>query len=157
TGCLVHGPSFPWMSPDGLLNKRSLVWVDRHGETQRLDFPSEAYTELRLSPDGKRLAVDVSRERSTDIWIYDFGRETPTYLTSGGFNSRPVWTPDGERVIFSSSLDGKVSNLYWAPAHQTAKPQRLTSSVHWQYPYSFSPDGSILAFIQSGLSAGFDI
>ena len=145
------------MSPDGLRNSRPLVWVDRHGETQRLDVPPKAFVDLRLSPDGKRLAVEVWGEQRAEILIYDFERKNPTSIAAEVYNGFPVWTPDGERVIFGSLRVGEVNNLYWASADGTATPQRLTHSDRSQYPYSVSPDGRILAFVQGGLSTASDL
>ena len=90
---------------------RSLVWVDRNswhpgGETP-LDSPSRGYTLPRVSPDGTRVAVDVGAAGASDIWIHDLGRGTEAILTTDATNDRaPLWTPDGERVVFYSTRDG---------------------------------------------------
>jgi len=60
-----------------------------------------AYGFPRLSPDGKRIAVGISAERGTDIWIYDLSSHRRTRLSSGGsVNERPEWTPNGTRVLY---------------------------------------------------------
>ncbi|MDA2934451.1 protein kinase, partial [Acidobacteria bacterium AH-259-D05] len=48
----------------------SLVWVDREGAVEPLGAPLHQYRAPRLSPDGVRVAVNIS-EASTDIWVYD--------------------------------------------------------------------------------------
>ena len=74
--------------------QRSLVWVDRQGREEPLAAPPRAYTYLRLSPDGTRVALDV-RDQEEDIWIWDLARETLTRLTfDPGPDRYPVWTPD---------------------------------------------------------------
>jgi len=50
--------------------RRRLVWIDRAtGGRQPVDLPERAYTMLRISPDGSRVALDV-RDEESDIWIW---------------------------------------------------------------------------------------
>jgi len=64
----------------------------------------------RLSPDGKRVALDV-RDQQNDIWIWDLARETLTRVTfDAGLDTWPVWTPDGRRIVFDSARAGAVSD-----------------------------------------------
>ncbi len=106
------------------LEVRTLVWVDRQGKEEVLTAEPRAYFYPRISPDGNRLAVDV-RDEEDDIWIWDFGRETLTRLTFGpNRESSPTWTPDGQRVAFSSDRDGSF-NVYWKAADGTEELERL--------------------------------
>jgi serine/threonine-protein kinase len=157
-GFLVHCPPVAGETDDGLISPRSLVWVDRDGKSQRLNVPPRRYADVRLSPDADLLAVEVQDERGSDIFVLDPQRPTTAKrLSLGNRNLAPVWTLDGERVIFGSLGDGNSSNLYSAPADGSAEPQRLTRpSDASQIPFSLSPDG-ILAFRQSGLSTGADV
>jgi len=87
---------------------------------------------------------------SGDIWIYSIPRETLTRLTFGGARHRPLWTPDGKRVIFSSwAFDGK-EKLFWKPANGSGPEELLTESEHARgiVASSWSPDGQVLAFIE---------
>ena len=62
----------------------------------------------RISPDETRLALEGFGEEGTDIWIYDIGRGTNTRLTMDGRGIDPVWSPEGDAVVFSLS-GGDVS------------------------------------------------
>ena len=87
--------------------QRSLVWVDREGSETPLDSPVLGYTRPRVSPDGTRVAVDVGAGGTADIWIHDLERGTEAILTTDATADRaPLWTPDGERVVFYSNRDG---------------------------------------------------
>jgi len=49
------------------------------------------------------MAADI-RDRESDIWVWDFARQTLERLTfESGLNRGPVWTPDGLRGFFGST------------------------------------------------------
>jgi len=125
----------------------SLVWVDRQGAVEPLGAPPHGYRAPRLSPDGGRVAVQLT-DPSNDIWVYDITRNTLTRLTFEGNNQQPQWTPDGERVTWRSIRDGVPGNLFWKLADGTGAVERLTTSEFRQNPGSWSPDGQVLAFHQ---------
>jgi serine/threonine-protein kinase len=90
----------------------------------------------------------------TDIWVYDVARRTPTRLTSGGGNLWPIWTPDGQRITFSSVRTGAAAS-FWKPADDANGPEeQLTTDGFAQ---SWSLDGGKLAFIRIGPATGSDI
>jgi hypothetical protein len=124
---------------------RSLVWVDRSGHEEPINAPLRAYGAPRVSPDGTRLALNVSSDQqSTNIWIWDLTRETLRRLTFGpGINGMPLWMPDGRRIIFTSNRTG-VFNLYSQAVDGTGAADRLTTSVNQQYHTSITPDGRLL-------------
>ena len=63
---------------------------------------------------------------------------------------RPVWTPDGRRIAFTSKRGDKTaSNLYWQRADGTGEVQRLTDSKSTQFPGSWHPSGKFLAFFEN--------
>ena len=56
----------------------------------------------------------------------------------------PVWSRDGRYVVFGSIGSG----LYWARADGGGQPQSLVSRRSIAFPFSFSPDGSRVAFYE---------
>ena len=128
---------------------RVLALVDRDGLVERLNTPPKQYLSPRLSPDGQTLVVQSVEESENVIWVYDLTGDTAIQqLTFEGNNHRPVWTPDGQRITFSSDRDGTMS-LYWMPADGSGVAERLTTAEegisHWMG--SWSPDGELLVFI----------
>ena len=95
-------------------------------------------------------------ERNPDIYVYDLARETPTRFTLDPANDiDPIWTPDGERVVWSSGRGG-VANVWWKAADGTGEAEPLTSDPEGQGVSSISPDGKTLLFWQ-GRAVGFDV
>jgi len=132
------------------------VWVDRQGKIQPVGMPQRAYGTFRLSPDGQRLAIQVLGPGNRDVWVQDLARGTFTRLTLEGDNSLPLWTPDGGRVVFSSSRGGPP-NLFWMPGDGSGEPEQLLKSDRPQNPYSCSPDGQTLAYAEQDPSTASDI
>jgi eukaryotic-like serine/threonine-protein kinase len=147
-GTLVYAPA-----PSGV--GRSLVWVTRQGTEEPLAAPPRAYAQPRLSPDGKRVAV-ATTDREDDILIWNLNAGTLTSLTSGPEEELcPVWTYDGQRLVFSSTREG-VANIFWQAADGSGTPERLTTSPNQQYPSSMSRDGE-LVFQESAPKTAADL
>ena len=129
----------------------TLVWVDREGREESLAAEADRYFEASLSPDGSRLATRVGDfRRGSDIYIYDIGRNNFTQLTFHAADECcPLWTPDGEGVVFSSGRDGTTS-LFLKNADGTREVERLTESSTPQIAYAWSVDGDTLVLWSGG-------
>ena len=133
-----------------------MVWVDRRGGIQSIPAPPRAYSGLALSLDGKQVAVSITSD-TQQLWTYDLARGTLTQLSSGQSSGiSPVWTPDGKRVAYRSNIGGGW-NLFWRLSDGSGSEERLTTSDKLQTPYSFSPDGQLLAFVEENPTTGADI
>jgi serine/threonine-protein kinase len=139
-----------YISGDSVVGgERTLVWVDRQGHEEPLGVPPRAYAYPRISPDGTRVALDI-RDQENDVWIWDLRRRTLTRLTfDPGLNRGVAWTPDGQRLAFSSQRNGK-ENIFWQAADGTGTPEQITEGDRPQLPLSFAPDGKSLIFIEPG-------
>jgi Tol biopolymer transport system component len=87
------------------------VLVDRAGkEIAELGTPGDI-SDIAVSPDGSVLAVSaMDPARSTrDLWLYPIAGGPGRRLTFGAADEfAPVWSPGGDRLLFSSSRDGLV-------------------------------------------------
>lgn len=70
-----------------------------------------------------------------------------------GENARPVWTPDGKRVTFPSTRDGRRA-LYWAPADGSAEAELLLATEYEIWEAAWVPDGRTLVFRQNSTGRG---
>jgi serine/threonine-protein kinase len=124
---------------------RTLAWVDATGKKEPLQAKPSQYLDLRLSPDGRRVAVTTSGEAG-GVSVYDPERDVMTRLTSAGpLHRAPTWTPDGRYVVFSSLGNG----IFQARADGASQAQALLPSPLGQYPRSFTPDGTRVAFSEN--------
>jgi eukaryotic-like serine/threonine-protein kinase len=85
------------------------MWVDRSGTATPVDtawppFVPASYPGLALSPDGRRLAVDIQNGATADIWIKQLDAGPLTRLTFAGNNNVPEWTADGRTVMYIAGL-----------------------------------------------------
>jgi serine/threonine-protein kinase len=135
--------------------KSTLAWVDRQGRAADVGLPPAAYQALRISPDGKSVALDIDGANAS-IWIHELGRGGMTRLTLEWSNNNPAWTPDGAKVVFTSGRGG-ARNVYWQPIDGSSGATPLTSSKHDQRFPSWSPDGRVLLFQQHNPRGGSDL
>ena len=137
--------------------RRSLVWVDRQGNEEPIVVDARPFSSPHLSPDGRQIVIEVGESSTAlaqtgdnpDVWIDDLQQEALTRFTfDPAGDSAPLWTPDGERIVFASSRDGDVENLVWKVADGSGQVERLTEGPERKTPWSFSPDGGTLLLLQ---------
>ena len=124
-----------------------LVWVDRRGQEELLDVEARPYRRPRLSPNGTRVVVEIVGDDGTgSIWVADATRGTLGRVTEGE-GSSPVWTSDGQQLVFASMGDGEPG-LFRQSADGTGEIERLVSIEAGRrlQPGNWSPDGSRLVF-----------
>jgi serine/threonine-protein kinase len=137
-------------------NARTLVWADRSGKEEPLAAPPRAYMQPRLAPDGTRVAV-FSGDQENDLWIWDVGRTSLTRLTlDAGQDWHPVWTPDSQRLLFSSNRGGQ-SNLWWQSADGAGTAERLTTAPNVQFASGITKDGTAAVFSEATPTTDLDL
>jgi Tol biopolymer transport system component len=71
-------------------------------------------------------------------------------------NARVIWTPDGKRVIYGSTVGGN-ENLFVRPADGRGSPEQLMTSPNLQVAAAWSPSDSALVFVEFRQKTGNDI
>ena len=133
------------------------VVSDLQGKTRLLTADQKLFQDPRISPDGKRAAVDIEGRTSIDIWLFDLAAGSSMRLTaSGTANTRPEWTSDGKRVIYRSNRDG-TSSIWSQPVDGSGPAEILQRSPGrdaWEG--MVSPDGQYLLY-RTGTTGSSDI
>jgi len=130
----------------------SLVQVNRDG-TERRAFrvPPRFLYQPRLSPDGRRVAMDVREGSVLQVWLYDIEREqlSPFTYPDERDNRHPLWTPDSKRILYQSGREG--TRQLFSQAADGGELERLTSFDPpsndvdtYTYPSSFCHDGRLI-------------
>ncbi len=139
-GMLVYVPGQPGLS------KRSLVWVDRNGNEERVIEATGNYSYPRISPSGGSVAVMDSAGGLGDVFVVDVARRARSRLTTGARDVMPVWSPDGEQIVFASTRHGGPADLFVTPVDVVGATEVLYRSDDTTWPRSWSGDGEHIAF-----------
>ncbi len=121
-----------------------LTWFDRNGSPTGIVGKPSWYDNVNLSPDGKRIATEQTdpEGRNTELWIQDPGRDSTTRLTfDPALDVRPVWSPDGRQVLFSSNRS-LIYRLYLKNADGSGSDEEIASAGNVQFDaLDWSRDG----------------
>jgi Tol biopolymer transport system component len=148
-------------------NSSRMVIVDRENNLIAAS-PSAIHTAPSLSFDGTRVAVSVSNQSRSDIWIWDVASGSMSRLTfDGSANAISIWSPDGSQVAYSSvreaeggtnvspfvkAADGASAERPLAPDAENAQ---ILGNSGWLT--SWSPDGRYVVFQSDPTGASFDV
>nr|WP_299339605.1 S9 family peptidase [Allomuricauda sp.] len=114
-------------------------------------FDLQYVSDPQISPNGewvvyRRMGFDIMKDRSAgNLWLIKANGSSHQKMTMREANeSNPRWSPNGDRIVFSSSTDeGSEIFMYWVSTGKTAKLTQLPfspSSLTW------SPNGKHIAF-----------
>lgn len=124
-----------------------LVWQNRGGGEEAMIGSPGDYFLPRLSTDGEKIAVDVynPKDGTNDIWIYDLSRNTFTRFTFDiGLENGPVWSPDGERIVYAHDRDGPPHLFLKRLSDPGEAEMLLPPGEGPQVPNDWSADGQFL-------------
>ncbi len=135
SGRLAYAPA------QSALGAVEVVWVDRQGIAEPYDtgwtVNPVAGGGPVLSPDGTRVAVSLSLTGVGDIHIKE-GPDGPlSRLTFDGNSIRPVWSPDGQSIMYRSVQPGLSYDLFvkradgTGPAEILQDPEEEVTSGVW--------------------------
>jgi len=109
-----------------------LARVSQDGREELLDREPMPYSWPRLSPDGKRIAVEVQASNASgyDVWLFTLASRSLERLTSGFTGIRSLgWSDDGRRVAYLTQMNSgtpqATRTITWVPWDLSAPPQRV--------------------------------
>jgi serine/threonine-protein kinase len=135
SGRLMYAPAA------SALGLAEVVWVDRQGVTAPYDSgwtvgPGPGGGPV-LSPDGTRVAMSLALTGLGDIHIKEGPGGPLARLTFDGNSIRPVWSPDGQSIMYRSSQPGLSYDLFvkradgTGPAEVLLDPEEEISQGLW--------------------------
>jgi len=140
--------------------RHRLVWVDAAGRAATAVSDVRAFTNVRLSPDGRQAAVTIDSSNSSDIWVLDFAAGALTRVTTTGQTRNPSWSPDGRRVFYPSTHGGR-GEFWWQPVDGSGPPVKAGVPPYNPWWTDVSPDGRTVIFnamyAESGAKANWNL
>ena len=107
------------------------------------------------SPDGKRVAMILSKGGSPNLYVADVdGANLKQLTTTREGESSPCWSPDGKTICFVSRQSGKAA-LYTVPADGGEMRRLPTAGISNPTEPDWSPDGKFVVFTAN--MGGFSI
>jgi Tol biopolymer transport system component len=138
------------------MGRGELVIVDRQGVERSLRDARDVYRSPRFSPDGMRVALGIGQPPAGQLWILEMEQEILTPLTFEANNVYPLWSWEGEQVLFASDRAGARS-LFRKPADGSGVAEPLLIGERDRFPASLSRDGRYLIYREVSPVTGRDI
>jgi Tol biopolymer transport system component len=121
-----------------------LVWVDRAGHATPAIADVRDFAAIRISPDGRQVALSVRAASSADIWIADLGGVL-TRLTNAAGARNPVWSGDGRQIYFVSTEGGRPE--IWSQRVDGSRPAvKIKTPGRNAWNLDMTPDGHTAMF-----------
>jgi Tol biopolymer transport system component len=147
-GVLVYQP---------LRKNARVAWVDRAGrELERVGPDGQSVVYVRASPDGRKVAASVHNPEkgAAEIWVYDTRSKVNRVVAPGpGITDKPVWSPDGTRLLYSRAL-GAGPRLYVRGLGEQDREEELPAAADLQLPSDWSRDGRFALFHSENVTDG---
>ncbi len=156
----------PVWSPDGSKifmdsdrdGNREIYSMNSDGSNQtRLTFnPTSDCGPVSMSPDGKRIAFarNASNEGPTadnfDIYTMNIdGSDVRQLTTDPKFDAEPIWSPDGNRILF---ISGRDRNFEIYTINKDGSGERnSTNSVAYEGAFAFTVSGAQVLFLGNSI------
>ena len=147
-----NGNSGIFISPGGaLVTSRGnvlsqLTWTMADGSRRPVRPNVLEYYQPMLSPDERRLAVLVTQDRRSDIWLYDFTTTTFSPLTTSGTVISLHWSADGRYVIYTGRGERERTAFFRQLSIGGSAPEKLLEIGELAPTVGLSPDSRWLVF-----------
>ena len=93
------------LSGDSTLKKKLTIVNPVDKKIQTLFQREEVFGQYSISPDGKKVAVEVVDNQIYNIHILDLKRSRLNSVTTSKHNYSPFWSPGGDSIYYTSNRD----------------------------------------------------
>jgi Tol biopolymer transport system component len=139
-------------------SRHELAWFDRSGRLIQKLPGTGVYSNLELSPDGRKVALSIVDPQTTtrDIWTFDVNRPVFSRLTSEPTEERSLaWLPDSASIIFNSGRT-TMFDLFRKSASGVGSSEPVLKDGKSKDPMFVTRDGTRLFYRVTG-ATGNDI
>ena len=154
----------PRLTPDGksvIFTAAGYLWrqsVSGGAARRLLNTSGFEWGPAALSPDGKRLAYQLSEGDSQQLRIVELATGQSSTLVSERRTGRyePAWSPDGTKLVYThfeplaDPFKPKVPCVYLADLVSGKQQKLVDGSPRWQPAARFSGDGKWVYFTANG-------
>lgn len=133
--------------------KLKLVLNSDHHRSKILRRTLDEATEVAFSDDGLEIAFIAGN----DLWVMDTELREPIQITNTPEEeSEPLFSPDGEKIVYCSDADGESNiwvaerdeaELYWWQ-NESFTTKQLTDDAAVEYGVQWSPAGNQIAYLR---------
>ena len=137
----------------------SMLWFDARGDRLGALVESGGFDWVDVSLDGHHAAVEVADPRTgnTDVWLYGLERSATRRLTRHlGWEGSPVWTPDGNAIVFSAGWKRPV-DIYIQDLEGSGEARLVLGTEEAELVSDVSPDGRHVAYRTMGPARNWDL
>lgn len=126
-------------------NQLAEIKIDQRTAKLTKNTDHTQYFGPKFSPDGRFIVTTVWEQGQQDLWILtDTGQKYRRLTQDVALDMDPIWSPNGERIYFSSDRDG-IFNIY-AIDLNTEDLYRVTNVITGAFRPQISPDESHITF-----------
>ncbi|MDJ0941709.1 MAG: winged helix-turn-helix domain-containing protein [Woeseiaceae bacterium] len=162
---IVHGGSWPRFTPDGRSFTFTRGITDIHighldrdevkGIESLPETPGFAPAMAAMNAAGDIAFVLADEGPSGNLWVHEAATGEPRQLTqsesdfAGVWAEAPVWTPDGQSIIYVASHEQPGNTHLWQTNVRTREMSQLSTGVGGYGQPAISRDGSRLLYSYS--------
>jgi|HubBroStandDraft_4_1064222.scaffolds.fasta_scaffold16193_1 serine/threonine protein kinase len=136
------------------LHKRAPSHASQQMSIERLTYDGKTNGSTSISPDGKYVVYQVTKEGKTSLWLRQIATSSAVKLipdTDNDFGGT-TFAPDGNFVYYRQySKDEPSGALYMVPT-LGGVPKKVLSNI--VSPVTFSPDGKQIAYVRENSPEG---
>ena len=136
-----------------------LTLFDLDGTSKVIGRLPQAVYAPRVSPDGKRIAFETRDMTGPDgprLWVAELANlagRRPLSIAPGPMNWAPMWTLDGERLVYIVSGE-KPDAVYWRKADGSGEPEHL---IDTRSAEGWMAGGTQMRFLTLGSNGDYGI